>query len=188
MSRLTRSQSQALTRERLMAAARMLFGRDGFAATSLDRIAEEAGYSKGAIYSNFGGKEEMFLAALKAEGDETMGALVAALARTETTQEAIELLAGWADGRATSGRWSLTLLEYARQVQGDADALHAQQGILQAYWEQLGQCVIARFPKAGTDACMVGALLFELAYAPALSHDRPPTPGALVRFVLGNML
>jgi TetR/AcrR family transcriptional regulator, transcriptional repressor of aconitase len=188
MPRLTRSQSQAQTRERLIAAARALFSREGFAATSVDRIAEAAGYSKGAVYSNFGGKEDIFLAALKAEGAEHMGALVAALSQAADAPQAIALLAAWADQRAASGNWTLTLLEYARHMREDPAAIELQQEILRACWHQLGTCLIARFPQAGQDPWLVGALLFELAYAPALSATRHPTPGALVRLVLGRLL
>ena len=40
-----------MTRERLLAAARELFRKQGYATTSIERIAEAAGYSKGAVYS-----------------------------------------------------------------------------------------------------------------------------------------
>jgi AcrR family transcriptional regulator len=39
-----------------------LFLRDGYAATSLEKVADEAGYSKGAVYSNFWNKDELCLA------------------------------------------------------------------------------------------------------------------------------
>ena len=60
--RLTRSESKALTRERLLKAAREVFIRQGFHATTVDQIAEEAGYSKGAVYSQFASKVDVFLA------------------------------------------------------------------------------------------------------------------------------
>ncbi|HZV10113.1 MAG TPA: TetR family transcriptional regulator, partial [Novosphingobium sp.] len=97
MSRLTRSQSQEQTRQRLIDAARELFRRDGFAATSIDRIAEAAGYSKGAVYSNFACKEEIFLAALQAEGAQSMAKLLEALHAAPDTATLIDLLADWAD-------------------------------------------------------------------------------------------
>ena len=64
MTRLTRTASQARTRRQLIDTARELFLRDGYFATSVDRVAEAAGYSKGAVYSNFGGKDELCLAVL----------------------------------------------------------------------------------------------------------------------------
>ncbi len=68
--RLTREQSKALTRERLLAAARAVFARRGFHAASVEEIAAEGGYSTGALYSNFSGKEDLFLAVMDREIDE----------------------------------------------------------------------------------------------------------------------
>ena len=57
--RPSRAERQAQTREKLIAVARQLFIADGYAATTLDKVAEAAGFSKGAVYSNFSGKEEL---------------------------------------------------------------------------------------------------------------------------------
>lgn len=63
--RLSRQEAQAQTRERLIEAAKRLFIQRGFAGTSLRDIAEEAGYSQGAFYSNFSCKEAVMLELLK---------------------------------------------------------------------------------------------------------------------------
>jgi len=60
--RLTRKESQLQTRERLMDAALEVFSRQGYYATSVDEVAAQAGFSKGAVYSNFSSKEDLFLA------------------------------------------------------------------------------------------------------------------------------
>src|SRR3954470_14190883 len=57
--RLTREEKKAQTRERLLDAASTVFARKGFAATSIDEIAEAAGVTKGAVYSNFESKEDL---------------------------------------------------------------------------------------------------------------------------------
>lgn len=54
------------TREALLAAARELFGRHGYAETSLDGIVQAAGVTKGAFYHHFSGKAEIFLRVLEA--------------------------------------------------------------------------------------------------------------------------
>jgi AcrR family transcriptional regulator len=61
-ARLTREEKKAQTRERLLEAAATVFARRGFAAASLDEVAEEAGLTKGAVYSNFANKEDLVLA------------------------------------------------------------------------------------------------------------------------------
>ena len=63
-AKLTRDEKKARTRRRLLDAAAEVFAHRGFAATSLDEIAEEAGFSKGAVYSNFASKEDLFLSVL----------------------------------------------------------------------------------------------------------------------------
>jgi AcrR family transcriptional regulator len=64
-ARLTRAQQQAVTRERLLAAAEQVIARHGYGGASIDLITAEAGYSKGAIYSNFDSKEAVFLELLR---------------------------------------------------------------------------------------------------------------------------
>ena len=62
--RLSRQESRLQTRERLLEAAAEVFSRQGFHAASVEEVAEEAGFSKGAVYSNFASKEELFLTLL----------------------------------------------------------------------------------------------------------------------------
>jgi AcrR family transcriptional regulator len=59
---LTRKERQQQTREHLVAAASRVFARRGYHQATVDDIAAEAGFSTGAVYSNFSGKEELFLA------------------------------------------------------------------------------------------------------------------------------
>ena len=58
----TRAERKAQTRTDLLECAERLFIRDGFHATSVDAVADAAGYTKGAVYSNFAGKEDLFFA------------------------------------------------------------------------------------------------------------------------------
>jgi AcrR family transcriptional regulator len=59
--RLRRDEQRQRTRAQLLDAAERVFAREGFRGASVEAIAEEAGYSHGAIYSNFNGKEDLFL-------------------------------------------------------------------------------------------------------------------------------
>jgi AcrR family transcriptional regulator len=64
VKRLSRTESAARTRARLLDAAEEVFGENGFGQSSLEQIAERAGYTRGAVYANFAGKDELFLAVL----------------------------------------------------------------------------------------------------------------------------
>jgi AcrR family transcriptional regulator len=60
--RETRTEKQARTRAELVAGAAKVFARRGYGGASVEEIAEQAGYSHGAVYSNFDGKADLFLA------------------------------------------------------------------------------------------------------------------------------
>ena len=55
------------TRARILDAAAEVIGRKGFQRATLDEIAAHAGLTKGAVYSSFGSKDELFLAVVSAK-------------------------------------------------------------------------------------------------------------------------
>ncbi len=63
--RETRAEKQARTRTELLSTAARVFARRGYNGASVEEIAEEAGYSHGAVYSNFESKADLFLAVLE---------------------------------------------------------------------------------------------------------------------------
>lgn len=66
VARMTRQTSKAMTRGRLLDEAQRLFRERGYAATSLEQIAEAAGVTKGAIYGHFSSKEDLLISAIEA--------------------------------------------------------------------------------------------------------------------------
>lgn len=99
--RMTREQSKANTRERLLAAARSAFASSGFHGASVEDIASRAGFSTGALYSNFDGKEDLFLVLMEREIEEHSREIAKAVAERSSVAE-----------RATGGaqRW-MTMIE-----------------------------------------------------------------------------
>jgi AcrR family transcriptional regulator len=75
---VTRAESKERTRQRLLAEAQRLFRERGYAATSLEQIAEAAEVTKGAIYGHFASKEDLLLSAIEA-GRDTLPEYVAML-------------------------------------------------------------------------------------------------------------
>jgi AcrR family transcriptional regulator len=66
VARVTRAESKELTRQRLLEQAQRLFRERGYAATSLEQIAEAAEVTKGAIYGHFASKEDLMVSAIEA--------------------------------------------------------------------------------------------------------------------------
>jgi AcrR family transcriptional regulator len=62
VEKLTRERRRQQTRDVLIAAATEVFAKRGYGGASLEEIAETAGFTRGAIYKNFDGKEDLFLA------------------------------------------------------------------------------------------------------------------------------
>ncbi len=81
------SARRARTRERLLDAAFEVFAQEGVLAASVEQVTERAGFTRGAFYSNFGSKEELFAALLEREGQTQLAALAAQI---ETLRPALE--------------------------------------------------------------------------------------------------
>jgi AcrR family transcriptional regulator len=112
MERLSRARQNDRNRALLLAAALRVFLARGYHAATLEQIADEAGFSKGAVYSRFGSKADMFLALLTdriAVRAAQNASAVAELASSGTVAGLIEL--AWQAERATPG-WRLLVTEF----------------------------------------------------------------------------
>ena len=112
-TRLTHAERKRRTREGLVAAALRVFLEHGFHGASLDEIAEQAGYSKGAVYSNFAGKDELFLAVLDAQFERRARVLAGVLLDHDDLAESYRAVAR-SIVAADEGepRWTPLLLEF----------------------------------------------------------------------------
>ena len=110
--RLTREASRQRTRARLLEAAAAVFAERGFYGASVEEIAERAGFSKGAFYSNFETKEDLFLAVLDDRIEADIRALEA-LGEDSSIPAFLEFLAARAARRAAEGeQWTLLSAEF----------------------------------------------------------------------------
>ena len=97
-----REDRQRRTREELVEAATRVFAARGFHGASVGDVAAEAGYTTGAVYSNFGGKDELFLAAFEHEVARHVREVTEAVDAAgddpaARTQAAAEQWTGWLD-------------------------------------------------------------------------------------------
>ena len=108
---LSRAESKDLTRRKLLDAARRVFLRQGFHATTVDLVALEAGFTKGAVYATFASKADLFLALYEERTEERM-AQVATIAATVEADALQEGFGAWAEVLRHERPWLLVLLEF----------------------------------------------------------------------------
>ncbi len=102
MVRLTRAQQQARTRAAVLAAARQEFVEYGYGPAKVDRIAERAELTRGAVYSNFPSKRALYLAVLVDLVDTSVSA--PAVARPATVADALGAFAvAWLERMPLTG-------------------------------------------------------------------------------------
>jgi AcrR family transcriptional regulator len=112
-TRRSRADQREDTRRRLLDAARRVFLRRGFHGASLDLVAEEAGFTKGAVYSRFDSKADLFLALLDERITERIAEMNAVAAAERGTLDLGSALARQWDAKLrTDEAWSLLLIEF----------------------------------------------------------------------------
>lgn len=148
--RLNREESQAQTRERLIQTARTLFVQQGFGGASIREIAEEAGYSQGAFYSNFPTKEAVLLELLRRHMEEEAVQLSSVLAVTEGREtDVLHRLGQWAKTLNADADWSLLAIEL--QLHANRSAAFAKEyvAVQKAHQAALGDLVARLFDRLG---------------------------------------
>jgi AcrR family transcriptional regulator len=188
---LNRRERQEQTRELLLDAAATVFARRGYHEASVEEIASEAGFSTGAVYSNFSGKEELFLALadrqvehriaeIRAVGDSVEAGGEAAAEAGRQFQELLKRDRDWPllfyEFWSFGVRSARIQEEFAKRRQAVQDALAETLDRLAA---QLG--FELRFP-APMLATAIGATLNGLAF------ERAADPGAISDEVLGEFV
>jgi len=140
--RLTREESKELTRLRLIEAAERLFIRRGFDGVSVEEISETAGYSRGAFYSNFDNKEQVFLAVIDRRRPKALDDI---LQRVSQPAECIAAVRGWFSNQWRLKDFIALRMEFSRRAFRDrsvkkhlAELLRQE---LETYSASVGRCL-----------------------------------------------
>jgi AcrR family transcriptional regulator len=175
--RLTRTESKDLTRRRLLEAARTVFLRHGFHATTVDMVAEQAGFTKGAVYSTFASKADMFLALYEERIDERVAqfAPIAAAASADAERAIVRM---WADVLRRERAWLLVLLEFWTFAARER-SLRRRFASISARWRTSVAETIARSAQAAgrtlpVDAALLATSQMALGNGFALEGFRDP--------------
>jgi AcrR family transcriptional regulator len=180
-SRLTRAESQARTRQALLDAAAEVFVERGLHRSSVEAIAERAGFTRGAFYSNFASKEELFAellqstvyAAYRAMGERQLAGDEPIPTARETAKTLAQIQAH-PDGRWMFRLWLELLLEAGRDEK--------MRGLAADFWrtnrELIARIVAKRFADAGrelpTDARTLASAAIAMDIGLAIQHYVDP--------------
>lgn len=120
--RLSRQEQQRQTRDRLLDTAETLFAEGGINATSLRSLCESAGFSQGAFYSNFSGKEDLLLSVLQRHIEHEAKLLLDLAEETigDTLEDALEKLSSRLAQISQDTQWSLLAVELQLQARRDS--------------------------------------------------------------------
>ncbi len=194
MPRKTRTEMQAETREKLLDSARAAFGQKGFSGASIDEIAEGAGYSRGAFYSNFSTKEDLaiVLVGQQMELDVNRIAEVAQAANGPPETLADRLRAAFPATEKIS-EWELLRLEMLMLAQRNPDFAAKCQVLYQAQRLRVADAIgqlfarVGRVPPAGHET--LAHLIMSLRLGAALLHEAAgPVPlGELVALIFKGL-
>lgn len=131
--RRSRQEMQAQTREKLLEVATRLFVEKGYGGTSLRDIAEQAGFTQGAFYSNFESKEALLLEMLRRHMQREALQLAELVGNANKGMEhVLDDLQSWASTIDTDVAWSMLSIEL--QLHAQRSTIFAQ--AYQAVWEE----------------------------------------------------
>jgi AcrR family transcriptional regulator len=161
-ARLSRAERKELTREMLLDAAIEVFAQKGYHGASLDDVAEAAGFTKGAVYSNFTRKSDLFRELLERETRRRNAALGAGMA--SVSLEALPEIGGeWLRRQAGEQRdWDVLTVEFwlaaVRDPGLSARLSHGRDEAL----DDFGGIIDQKLAEAGVDAGLSGRELAEV--------------------------
>jgi AcrR family transcriptional regulator len=178
----SRSRQQArtdATRGKLLDAAESIFARDGFEAARLEDIAAQAGYTRGAFYANFQGKEDIFFALLERWVGTRIAEVNALIAQQETPAKLLRALREDYVRKIRDRRFSLLSLEFKLFALRHPEAharLRGRQRRLRATSAELLRRITRLTGRALPVSCLAAAVGFgALSNALSLEHSVDPS-------------
>jgi AcrR family transcriptional regulator len=188
--RLLRSEQVQRNSNLVLAAAKRVFLQRGYAGATLDAIADEAGFSKGVVYSRFGSKADLFLALLERRIEER-ARQNRRLAEQVSAAEAMAGLLGL-EGRmsALDPRWSLLVVEFRAHAARDAELNSRYIALHERTIAELSGVLDEIHQRAGYEPFVPTELMAEmlLAIGSGLALERLARPGSLPQDELARMM
>jgi len=187
VTRLRRAQMVERNREAVLRAARRVFLDRGYAGASLEAIAEEAGFSKGVMYSQFESKADLFLTLLERRMEERTEQNEPVLAEYAGEEGVRKLLEVGHEDWLTEAAWATLLVEFRALASRDP-GLNARYAAAHAQTvRRLASGLELLYAKSGLQPVFPATVMAEfiLALVSGITLERAADPAALpMEFVL----
>jgi AcrR family transcriptional regulator len=176
--RLTRDEARQQTRERLLDAAADVFKRLGYHGASLEAVADAAGYSKGAVYSNFDTKADLFMALLDRYVEGEIAAQVEHFS-AKTLDQVIDELDTIIERQITGDPlWAVLRMEFWLVASRDPEVRRRLVAKAEPYRQLAGEMIDDMLAREGRTAPFtgrdLGILLNALALGLAIQMQHEP--------------
>ena len=188
-SRLSRAEQNDRNRALLLAAARQVFLARGYHAATLEQIADEAGFSKGAVYSRFDSKADMFLALLMDRIAERAAQNAAAAGQLAQSGLPALLELAWRAERADPG-WRLLVTEFRVHAARDPELNCRYAAAHETTVDGVASAVASVAGRNGHAPALPARQMAELLLAieTGLSLEQLANPGAVSLLQLPSVL
>ena len=151
VTRVTREESRARTRTRLLEAAAEVFVERGFHGASVEEIAERAGFTRGAVYSNFRDKADLLLALLDQRTAEQVADVTAVVNQASSPAELFEALKARDMRHEPSPDWLMLRTEFWLYAMRHPEVRPALAERARALQEQYAGAIAAQFTAVGLE-------------------------------------
>ncbi|WP_149357366.1 TetR/AcrR family transcriptional regulator [Comamonas testosteroni] len=193
--RLTRDESRAQTREHLIDAARHLFVTNGYGGASIRDIANNAGYSQGAFYSNFSSKEDVLLELLRRHMDAEAMQLTTLMGdNAQLPEQMLARLEAWASTLNHDADWCMLSIELQLHARRSPSFATEYQKVWDRHQSEIGGVIDLLFEKLGrstpAEPHELAAAFMALSHGLALQKtaDRQELTGRLIMVFLRGLI
>jgi AcrR family transcriptional regulator len=188
---LTRKERQAHTRARLMHSAAKVAAARGLDGASLDLVAEEAGFTKGAVYANFESKEALFLAMLDQRFEDRLAEIDRTLHGGGTIEEQARRAGGdFIAAIAAAPEWERLFFEFAAYAARNDDFRQELVTRYRSLRDRIGELYRRRVEELGVEppVPVEDIALMTFAMANGIAFEKLLEPDAVSEELYGTML
>ena len=193
--RLTREESRAQTRKRLIDTAQQLFVSNGYGGASIRDIADKAGYSQGAFYSNFSSKEDVLLELLRRHMEAEAMQLSTVMGKdAQQPDQMLAELEAWASTLNQDADWCMLSIELQLHAKRSPTFAAEYQKVWDEHRSEIGGVIgllfekLGRAPPAAPDELAAAFMALSHGLALQRTTDRLHPSGRMIMVFLRGLI